>query len=75
MSPLTHMDQNRVETHLLFAGNLTRQPYMLKTKYRVHGELTTTDNVMNDASHLGVQPFLTRGLLVFTPAVSRSNRE
>lgn len=62
---LTYLDQNRVGTRLLFAGNLTRQPYMAEAKYRISGELTNTDNVMNNTFWIGVQPALTREMLEF----------
>jgi CDP-6-deoxy-D-xylo-4-hexulose-3-dehydrase len=62
---LTYLDQNKVGTRLLFAGNLTRQPYMLGAEYRVSGDLTNTDNVMNNTFWIGVQPSLTPAMLEF----------
>ncbi|WP_332778389.1 lipopolysaccharide biosynthesis protein RfbH [Polaromonas sp.] len=62
---LTYLDQNKVGTRLLFAGNLTRQPYMAGAKYRISGDLTNTDNVMNNTFWIGVQPSLTPTMLEF----------
>jgi CDP-6-deoxy-D-xylo-4-hexulose-3-dehydrase len=62
---LTYLDQNKIGTRLLFAGNLTRQPYMSGAEYRVSGELTNTDNVMNNTFWIGVQPSLTPAMLEF----------
>ena len=62
---LTYLDQNKVGTRLLFAGNLTRQPYMVGAKYRVSGDLTNTDNVMNNTFWIGVQPSLTQEMMEF----------
>ena len=62
---LTYLDQNKVGTRLLFAGNLTRQPYMRGAEYRISGDLTNTDNVMNNTFWIGVQPALTREMLDF----------
>jgi CDP-6-deoxy-D-xylo-4-hexulose-3-dehydrase len=61
----TYLDQNKIGTRLLFAGNLTRQPYMLNAIYRVSGELTNTDIVMNNTFWIGVQPALTKEMLEF----------
>lgn len=62
---LTYLDQNKVGTRLLFAGNLTRQPYMAGAHYRISGDLINTDNVMNNTFWIGVQPSLTKEMLDF----------
>jgi CDP-4-dehydro-6-deoxyglucose reductase, E1 len=62
---LTYLDQYKIGTRLLFAGNLTRQPYMIGRHYRVSGDLTNTDRVMNDTFWIGVYPGLTREMLDF----------
>ena len=56
---LQHLDAHRIGTRLLFAGNLTRQPYMQGQHYRVAGELKVTDKVMNDTFWIGLWPGLT----------------
>jgi CDP-6-deoxy-D-xylo-4-hexulose-3-dehydrase len=63
---LEYLDQNKIGTRLLFAGNLTRQPYMKGKNYRVSGELSNTDVVMNDSFWIGVYPGLTKEMLDFT---------
>jgi CDP-6-deoxy-D-xylo-4-hexulose-3-dehydrase len=63
---LSYLDQEKIGTRLLFAGNLIRQPYMQGRNYRVSGVLTHTDTVMNDSFWVGVYPGLTEEMLDFT---------
>ncbi len=62
---LKFMDQYKIGTRLLFAGNLTRQPYFENVNYRVVGDLTNTDLIMNNTFWLGVYPGLTNEHLNF----------
>ncbi len=60
---LKYLDQHKIGLRLLFAGNLTRQPYMIGRDFRVSGALRNTDIVMNDAFWVGTYPGLTEDML------------
>jgi CDP-6-deoxy-D-xylo-4-hexulose-3-dehydrase len=62
---LRYLDQHKIGTRLLFAGNLTRQPYMQGRNYRIAGSLSNTDRVMNDTFWIGLWPGLEREMLDF----------
>ena len=60
---LQKLDAQKIGTRLLFAGNLTRQPYMQSQKFRVVGSLDNTETIMKSTFWVGVQPALTREML------------
>ena len=57
------LDERRIGTRLLFGGNLTRQPAYEGKCYRVAGELTNTDMVMERTFWLGIYPGVTADML------------
>ena len=58
------VEEHGIQTRMLFAGNLTKHPCFDAMRaagkgYRIVGELTQTDRIMNDTFWLGVYPGLT----------------
>ena len=62
---VAHLEQRRIATRLLFAGNMTRQPAFEGVPHRIVGALTNTDRAMRDTFWVGVWPGLTRPMLEF----------
>lgn len=63
---LRYLEQNKIGTRLLFAGNLTRQPYMVGRNFRISGSLANTDIVMKNTFWVGLHPALSEEMLAFT---------
>ncbi|HHE04470.1 MAG TPA: lipopolysaccharide biosynthesis protein RfbH, partial [candidate division WOR-3 bacterium] len=64
---VTYLEERRIQTRMIFAGNIVRQPAMVEGgyKYRVIDELKNTDKVMMDAFWIGVYPGLTEEMLTY----------
>jgi CDP-6-deoxy-D-xylo-4-hexulose-3-dehydrase len=60
---LNYLDQHKIGTRLLFAGNLTRQPYFTGRKFRAAGSLAITDHVMRETFWVGTWPGLSEAEL------------
>ncbi|MCC6601565.1 MAG: lipopolysaccharide biosynthesis protein RfbH [Anaerolineae bacterium] len=63
------LEANQVATRLLFSGNITRQPAYQNINYRVVGDLSQTDLVMNHTFWIGVYPRITPEMIDYVLTV------
>lgn len=62
---LRYLNQKKIGTRLLFAGNFTKQPYFIdnQIKYRKIGQLENTDEIMKNTFWIGVYPGITKEMI------------
>jgi len=63
---IKYLDDNKVGTRLLFAGNLTKQPYFSEIEYRTIGNLRNTNRIMNQTFWIGLYPGLSKTMLDYS---------
>lgn len=56
---VSFLEEKKIATRMLFAGNIIRQPAYQKTCYRVSGELKNADTIMTHSFWFGVYPGIT----------------
>jgi CDP-4-dehydro-6-deoxyglucose reductase, E1 len=57
---VAYLDKFNIGSRLIFAGNITKQPYFNKCKFKIIGTLDNTDLIMNKGFWLGVYPGIDR---------------
>jgi len=62
---IRHLDRAKIDTRLLFGGNLTRQPAYRDMPHRKVGPLANSDFVMTQVFWIGVYPGLRREMLEY----------
>ncbi len=60
---VNYLQKNKIDTRMLFAGNILKQPGYKNIPHRVYGSLINTDFVMNNTFFLGVYPQLNSEML------------
>ncbi len=60
-----YLNDKRIETRNLFAGNLLKQPGYMNINHRVVRDLTRTDYIMNQTLFLGVYPGITPEMIQY----------
>lgn len=53
---ITFLEKNKIQTRLLFAGNITKQPAYRGIDCRIVGDLKITDKIMLDSLFIGIYP-------------------
>jgi len=59
------LEDAKIETRLVFGGNIIRQPAFMNIPHRVYGDLTESDRVMTDSFFLGVYPGLSEEMISY----------
>lgn len=65
-----HLEDNHIQTRMLFAGNLIKHPCFDQMRatgegYRIVGDLKNTDRIMRDVFWIGVYPGMSTAMLDF----------
>ncbi len=59
------LNDKKIATRLLFAGDLRKQPYFKDYDYRIVGDLPNTDIIVNDTFWIGVTPMINDEMIAY----------
>jgi CDP-6-deoxy-D-xylo-4-hexulose-3-dehydrase len=59
------LNERKIGTRLLFGGDLRKQPYFKKYKYRTVGDLKNTETILHHTFWIGVTPAVTEEMIEY----------
>jgi CDP-6-deoxy-D-xylo-4-hexulose-3-dehydrase len=62
---VTELNERKIGTRLLFAGDLRKQPYFKNYPYRTVGDLKNTEIILHNTFWIGVTPAVTEEMLEY----------
>lgn len=63
---MRHLEEHKIQTRVLFSGNITRHPAYAHTKYRIHGSLKNADHILGHSLLIGCHHGLRKKHLDYT---------
>ena len=70
---INKLNEKKIGTRLVFAGNLTKQPAYINKKFNVNGELNNTNYIMENTFWVGIHPSLGEEELSYTATCLTDN--
>ncbi|AEM22064.1 DegT/DnrJ/EryC1/StrS aminotransferase [Brachyspira intermedia PWS/A] len=64
-----YLNENKIGTRLLFAGNIVKQPYMIGRNYKIVGSLINSDFIMNNTFWIGVYPGIDDSMIDYVDVI------
>ena len=58
-----YLSKQLIDSRSMFGGNITKQPYFQNQEYRISGNLSNTDTIMNQTFWIGVFPGINQKML------------
>lgn len=62
---IKYLEDAKIETRKIFAGNILRQPGFKNISYRIHRNLKNSDEIMERSFFIGVYPGLTQKMMEY----------
>ena len=62
---VSFLQENKIDSRMLFAGNILKQPAFKNIQHRVQGSLKNTEFIMNNTFFVGIYPNLNREMLEY----------
>jgi len=70
-----YLENKKIATRTLFAGNITMHPSFKNVNYRIYGKLSNTDCIMNNTFWIGVYPGITETMVNYITTIFKDVME